>query len=120
MSMSSCEKCWDNPCECGWEYRDMDKASRIKLAAAVLGVDQPLLKSIMAELIPDVHPMNQGSLTTWPEPGQRVRVTLNASITNGIRTEEVVIFHDKDEWEGEDIWYGGRCITSWEPLNPDE
>lgn len=22
MSMSSCEKCWDCPCSCGWGYRD--------------------------------------------------------------------------------------------------
>jgi hypothetical protein len=21
MSMSDCEKCWDTPCACGWEYR---------------------------------------------------------------------------------------------------
>ncbi len=21
MSLSSCEKCWDTPCTCGWEYR---------------------------------------------------------------------------------------------------
>lgn len=21
MSMSDCEKCWDTPCTCGWDYR---------------------------------------------------------------------------------------------------
>lgn len=21
MSLSDCEKCWDTPCTCGWEYR---------------------------------------------------------------------------------------------------
>jgi len=21
MSLSDCIKCWDTPCECGWEYR---------------------------------------------------------------------------------------------------
>jgi len=22
MSLSDCPKCWDTPCECGWEYRN--------------------------------------------------------------------------------------------------
>ncbi len=22
MSMSDCEKCWDTPCTCGWDYKD--------------------------------------------------------------------------------------------------
>jgi len=22
MSLSDCIKCWDTPCECGWDYRD--------------------------------------------------------------------------------------------------
>jgi hypothetical protein len=22
MSLSSCEKCWDTPCVCGWKYKD--------------------------------------------------------------------------------------------------
>ena len=22
MSLSDCEKCWDTPCTCGWEYRE--------------------------------------------------------------------------------------------------
>jgi hypothetical protein len=21
MSLSTCDKCWDDPCTCGWEYR---------------------------------------------------------------------------------------------------
>lgn len=21
MAMSDCEKCWDTPCSCGWQYR---------------------------------------------------------------------------------------------------
>jgi hypothetical protein len=25
MAMSDCEKCWDTPCECGWEYRNWSK-----------------------------------------------------------------------------------------------
>jgi hypothetical protein len=23
MAMSDCEKCWNTPCECGWEFRNM-------------------------------------------------------------------------------------------------
>lgn len=22
MSMSDCERCWDTPCTCGWDYKD--------------------------------------------------------------------------------------------------
>ena len=36
--MHSCIKCWDNPCECGWEYREGSKQQREKIAAAVLGI----------------------------------------------------------------------------------
>jgi len=25
MSMSDCQKCWDTPCSCGWDYRRMDE-----------------------------------------------------------------------------------------------
>jgi hypothetical protein len=25
MSMSDCEKCWETPCTCGWDYRNCDK-----------------------------------------------------------------------------------------------
>jgi hypothetical protein len=29
MSMSDCEKCWETPCICGWDYSDYDKESLI-------------------------------------------------------------------------------------------
>ena len=38
MAMSDCEKCWDTPCICGWEYRNMSKSARIELACVILGV----------------------------------------------------------------------------------
>lgn len=25
MSLSDCEKCWDTPCTCGWDYRNWTK-----------------------------------------------------------------------------------------------
>jgi hypothetical protein len=31
MAMSDCEKCWDTPCECGWEYRKWDKKRLVKM-----------------------------------------------------------------------------------------
>jgi hypothetical protein len=31
MAMSDCEKCWDTPCECGWEYRNWDKQRLIAM-----------------------------------------------------------------------------------------
>ena len=31
MALSDCEKCWDTPCTCGWEYREYSKAYFIKM-----------------------------------------------------------------------------------------
>lgn len=56
MSMSDCEKCWDTPCSCGWGYRHMTRAQRVKHAAVVLGVDAQVLDNMMGTLIPDNHP----------------------------------------------------------------
>lgn len=25
MALSDCEKCWDTPCTCGWDYRNWSK-----------------------------------------------------------------------------------------------
>ena len=31
MSMSDCEKCWETPCSCGWDYRNWSKERLRKL-----------------------------------------------------------------------------------------
>jgi len=32
MSLSDCIKCWDTPCECGWEYRwwDIERLTKLR------------------------------------------------------------------------------------------
>jgi len=30
MALSDCEKCWDTPCHCGWQYRDKPTTSMTK------------------------------------------------------------------------------------------
>jgi hypothetical protein len=37
MGMSDCEYCWETPCVCGYDYRDMTQESLEKIAAVVLG-----------------------------------------------------------------------------------
>lgn len=58
MSLSDCEKCWDTPCQCGWEYRGYSREGRAKQAAVVLGIPQegPLFDKLLA-LTPEEHPM---------------------------------------------------------------
>lgn len=36
--LSDCEKCWESPCRCGWDYRHMTRLDRARQAAAVLGI----------------------------------------------------------------------------------
>lgn len=58
MAMSDCEKCWNTPCSCGWDYRIWTLEARIKLAAAVLGVKPEALLGAGA---PEKHPMLEES-----------------------------------------------------------
>ncbi len=62
MGMSDCPKCWETPCACGYEYRDMTRERRIQLAAVILGVSP---ESIQCEAVPEQHPYakeeNEGS-----------------------------------------------------------
>lgn len=56
MSMSDCIKCWDTPCSCGYGYRHLNVAARIKQAAVVLGIDEKLLIEKIGSVVPEVHP----------------------------------------------------------------
>jgi len=40
MALSDCPKCWDTPCTCGYYWSHLDKTTRIKQAAAVLGIEE--------------------------------------------------------------------------------
>jgi hypothetical protein len=56
MAMSDCVKCWDTPCTCGYEYRNYSKRSRIKLAAAILGVHHEALEIRVRSMLHEKHP----------------------------------------------------------------
>lgn len=60
MSLSSCEKCWDTPCECGWEYRNWTKERREKFASAVLGVKIEELRNAICA--PEKYPMMNANI----------------------------------------------------------
>ena len=36
MSLSDCEKCWDTPCTCGWDYRNWEKEKIIEFFTKIL------------------------------------------------------------------------------------
>lgn len=57
MAMSDCIKCWDTPCTCGYEYRNMQVNARIKRAAVILGVKPEQITERMSDVVPQDHPM---------------------------------------------------------------
>jgi hypothetical protein len=58
--MSDCEKCWETPCVCGWDYRDMSRDRRLSIAAAALGMTTAgLVRKLGADCLPDKHPHQQ-------------------------------------------------------------
>ena len=61
MSMSDCEKCWETPCSCGWDYRNYTKEARLKLAANVLGIPAAKLSDLLGNNLPKTHPMQEPS-----------------------------------------------------------
>ena len=38
MSLSDCEKCWDTPCTCGWDYRNWSIEGLTELRDILSGV----------------------------------------------------------------------------------
>jgi len=62
MGLSSCEKCWDTPCTCGWEYRHYSIERRIELAAVVLGMEYRTLARMIEDFVPIVHPKHEDML----------------------------------------------------------
>jgi hypothetical protein len=54
MAMSDCEKCWETPCCCGYDYRKYQKPYRIALAAVILGVPEREIERRLK--VPDKHP----------------------------------------------------------------
>jgi len=55
MSLSSCPKCWDVLCCCGWQYRQWKKEDRLYLAASALGVHIDNLRAAID--VPEKHPL---------------------------------------------------------------
>jgi hypothetical protein len=48
MSLSDCEKCWDTPCTCGWDYREWTVGQLEAQIKMLLGV---LLKKTIPQKI---------------------------------------------------------------------
>lgn len=46
--MSDCIKCWSTPCFCGHEYESYSRKARIELAAAVLGIPESILTTLVS------------------------------------------------------------------------
>jgi hypothetical protein len=36
MSLSDCPKCWDTPCQCGWEYKNISSDNFAQHIAKIL------------------------------------------------------------------------------------
>ncbi len=55
--MSDCMQCWNTPCSCGYDYRNMSKQARLKLASVVLGVKVGELQKRFGNYVFQKHPM---------------------------------------------------------------
>ena len=47
MALSDCIKCWQTPCECGYEYQRWSIEAKIKQIEAIMGKDK---KAILEKL----------------------------------------------------------------------
>jgi len=56
MALSDCDKCWETPCKCGWEYRNSPLEIRLKLSAAILGIPEESLAALVSGEIPVIPP----------------------------------------------------------------
>lgn len=65
MAMSDCPKCWDTPCSCGWEYRNMTEEARFKLAAVILGIPMKELHLLIGQDVPADHPLKDKRNQKW-------------------------------------------------------
>lgn len=36
MALSDCPKCWETPCQCGWEYREYNNQEMINTITSIL------------------------------------------------------------------------------------
>jgi hypothetical protein len=45
MALSDCEKCWDTPCTCGWDYRRRSEQYRLQLATAAAPLGYAVVKT---------------------------------------------------------------------------
>ena len=57
MVMSDCEYCWNTPCSCGYQYRNMTETHRMDIAASVLGVKVSQLRDVFSDYVPIEHPL---------------------------------------------------------------
>lgn len=44
MSLSDCPKCWNTPCNCGYEYRNYSYNRKISLVSVILGIPEEEIK----------------------------------------------------------------------------
>ena len=57
MSMTDCEKCWETPCSCGWEYRGLTAERRLELAAVIIGIQKDSMAFLeLRAATPQFHP----------------------------------------------------------------
>ncbi len=61
MSLSSCEKCWDALCVCGYQYRNLTPETRVAIAAAALGIPLHAVEETLSGVTPTDHPLKNNS-----------------------------------------------------------
>ncbi len=62
MSLSDCEKCWNTPCTCGWDYKDMPSKS---LSEFIVKITQRRPKEEARSIIQQAKEILDSSDGTW-------------------------------------------------------